>query len=84
LNIGTEKLLAFIREHLASNPEQVTSIDQSLIRTGIIDSFALVELATFIEEEFGVSVPDPEMNVDNFDTVALSMSTIYRHLGAKP
>jgi acyl carrier protein len=76
-----ESLLCFIRDHLAQDPDQVNSCDQPLISSGIIDSFALVELAVFIEEEFGVSVPDPEMTVANFDTVDLGAATIMRVSG---
>jgi acyl carrier protein len=75
----TEPLLSFIRDHLASDPASVKDAQQSLIRTGIIDSFALVELGLFIEEEFGVHVPDPELTVANFDTVQLAVKTIDKH-----
>jgi len=74
----TPRVLAFIRDHLAQDPAQVGSPDQPLISSGIIDSFALVELAVFIEEEFGARVPDPEMTVANFDTVDLGVATIQR------
>ena len=73
-----EVLYGFIRDHLAQDPSQVTAYDQSLISSGIIDSFALVELAVFVEEELGVSVPDPEMTVKNFDSVDLGAATVLR------
>lgn len=73
-----QKLLAYIRDHLAQDPSQVTSSDQPLISTGVMDSFALVELSVFIEEEFGVSVPDPEMTAEHFDTIDLGVATIAR------
>jgi acyl carrier protein len=75
-----QRLLEFIRDHLAQNPAQVTSYDQPLISSGAIDSFALVELSVFIEEEFGVAVPDPEMTAASFDTVDKGMETIARYL----
>jgi acyl carrier protein len=72
------KILAFVRDHLAQDPGQVTSTDQPLISSGVIDSFALVELSVFIEEEFGVAVPDPDMTAANFDTVELAVATVGR------
>jgi acyl carrier protein len=73
------KLLAYIRDHLAANPDEVESTDQPLISSGIMDSFSLVELSVFIEEELGVSVPDPAMTVANFDTVEKAVVTIGRY-----
>ncbi len=73
-----DKILAFVRDHLAQDPGQVKDCAQPLISSGVIDSFALVELSVFIEEEFGVCVPDPDMTAANFDTVDLAVETIGR------
>lgn len=73
-----DKILAFVREHLAASPSMVTGLDQPLISSGIIDSFALVELSVFIEEELGARIPDPDMTVANFDTVRLAAATVGR------
>ncbi len=72
------KLLAFIRDHLAPDPGAIKSVEQPLISSGLIDSFALVELSTFIEEELGVTIPNPEMTAANFDSVALAAKTVAR------
>jgi acyl carrier protein len=76
-----DAILAFARDHLAQDPSQVTTGEQPLISSGLIDSFSLVELALFIEEELGVSVPDPEMTVANFDTAELGAATVMRCAG---
>jgi acyl carrier protein len=71
-------LLAFVQEHLAEHPDQVSSMAQPLISSGIIDSFALVEVATFIEDEFRIVIPDAEMTAANFDTIEQAVATIER------
>jgi acyl carrier protein len=71
-------LLGFIRTNLVENPTDVESVDQPLMSSGVIDSFALIELALFIEEELGVVIPDPEVTVVNFDTVRLGAATVRR------
>ena len=43
--------------------------DEGIITGGLMDSFALAELGVFIESEFEVYVPDPELTVDNMDTL---------------
>jgi acyl carrier protein len=63
---------------VAANPAEVQSAHQPLITSGIMDSFSLVEVSVFIQEEFGVSVPDPAMTVANFDTIEKAMATIAR------
>lgn len=45
------------------------NIEKSLIDEGIIDSFGLVEIATFIENEFSMVVEESEMIRDNFGSV---------------
>lgn len=76
-----DALMAFIRDHLAQDPSQVTSTDQALISSGIIDSFALVELSLFIEEDLGITIPDPDMTAQNFDSVDQGAATVARFAG---
>lgn len=78
LPVDEEKILAFVRDHLAPSAAMVKAIDQPLISSGIIDSFALVELSVFLEEELGVRIPDPDMTAANFDTVQLAAATVAR------
>lgn len=42
----------------------------SLQQLGLIDSTTIVELVTFIEQEFGVRVEEPELTPWNFETIA--------------
>ncbi len=47
--------------------------ETSLIEAGIIDSTAVLELVSFVESEFGISVGDAEIipeNLDSIDTIA--------------
>ena len=43
--------------------------DQSLIETGIVDSTGVLELVSFVEQTFGVSVKDSEVVPENFDSI---------------
>lgn len=38
---------------------------------GLIDSFCLAHIAVFIEEAWGVYIPDPELTVELMDTLDL-------------
>ncbi len=50
--------------------KKVTS-DQELIKSGILSSILVVDLATALEEEFNVQIPFNEITIENFSTVLL-------------
>ena len=41
----------------------------SLMGRGIVDSMGVVELLTFVQNEFGITVDDDEITDDNFGTL---------------
>ncbi len=41
----------------------------SLLATGLIDSTGVLELVSFVEKKYGITVKDDELIPDNFDTV---------------
>jgi len=43
---------------------------KSLIEAGIVDSTGVLELVSFVEQQFGISVADTEMVPENFDSIA--------------
>jgi acyl carrier protein len=43
--------------------------DESLTQSGVLDSMGVLELILFIEERFGVHVPDEDTLPQNLDTV---------------
>jgi acyl carrier protein len=44
--------------------------DDSLFVSGLLDSFALTDFVSGLEEEFGVSVPDSDLSARKFDTIS--------------
>lgn len=42
----------------------------SLLEKGVIDSVAMVELVSFIEQTFEIRIHDEELMPDNFDSLA--------------
>lgn len=60
----------FIREELLRGDGQVSlEPSTSLIRTGILDSLALLKLIVFIEQQFGLKIEDGEVLPNNFETI---------------
>jgi acyl carrier protein len=63
------KIAAFIAKDILKQPKRVISPTESLIASGLIDSFSLVDLGLYIEDTFGVRIDDTELNASTFDTL---------------
>lgn len=44
--------------------------EESFLASGIVDSLGILQLVSFVETEYGLSVPDTDLTPDNFDSVA--------------
>lgn len=70
-------LLNFICQNFVVKKKEI-KIDESLVEQGFIDSFGLIEIVSFIEEEFGFSIEEKEMNRDNLGSVIKMVNYILR------
>ena len=69
----TDDLIASLQKYIANEvldqPKRVIQPDESLLASGLIDSFHLVDLALFIEDTTGVLISDSDLNTNVFDTL---------------
>ena len=70
-----DSILSDLREFIARNflfsdKGYTYGDDASFLESGIIDSLGIIELVTFVEKTYGVSVADNELLPENFDSVA--------------
>ena len=49
---------------------------ESLINGGIIDSLGILDLITFLEEQFEITVTNEDLTPNNFETIALIASFV--------
>lgn len=68
----------FICSELLARPDYPLQDDEPLISGGLIDSFCLAHIAVFLELRFGVYVPDVDLTVEKFDTLAQMVRWIER------
>lgn len=59
----------YIVTKILKQPSRKISPDESLITSGLIDSFSLMDLALFVEDTYGVRIEDTELNADKFDSL---------------
>ena len=64
------KVREFILENFMYGASSTELNDNaSLLDTGVMDSTGVMELVSFLEQEFGVTVEDEELIPDNLDSV---------------
>lgn len=54
--------------------------DDSLTQAGVLDSMGVLELIMFIEQRFGVTVPDEDTLPENLDSVGRIVAYVGRRL----
>jgi acyl carrier protein len=66
-----EELLRHIRdEYLSKTSREEIASDTNLFETGTVDSAGLLSFISFIENKYGISVPDEDLLPENFVCVA--------------
>ena len=63
------ELMAFVRDELLHDGKANINDDEDLLGGGVIDSIGILRLVGFIEEKFGIRVPDEDVIYDNFHSI---------------
>ncbi len=64
-----EQLRAYITAELMREPGYPLRDDEPLMNSGLLDSIALAQLAIYIDEQFGVDIPDTAWTAEQLNTV---------------
>ncbi len=65
-----EDISGYIKENfITGRSETELTPEQSLIESGIIDSTGVLELVTFIEENYSIEIDDEELIPENLDSI---------------
>jgi acyl carrier protein len=76
----SETVVTAVEQYIASQilkqPNRKIAANEPLISSGLIDSFSLMDLALFVEDNFGVRIEDTELNADTFDSLTQLASLI--------
>ncbi len=67
-----DQLLAYLESELRVDPAQVEDTTP-LFSSGMVDSFAIVELMLFLEQTIGTKLNPEDVTLDNLDSVQLIM-----------
>jgi acyl carrier protein len=72
-----------VENFLYGKDDHTIGDDVSFLEKGIIDSTGILELVSFIEEKYNISVEDEELMPDNFDTLNNLSSFVSKKIGNK-
>lgn len=68
----------FILENFLLGKADDISDDASLILSGLVDSFAVLDIMQFITDRFGVKIPEDKVTRADFDSVNVIAATVER------
>jgi acyl carrier protein len=82
---GSADTKARVRDFIVTNfyvarPEALAD-DASLLDSGVVDSTGVLEVISFLEGEFGVSVQDDEIVPENLDSIERIAAYVHRKQG---
>ena len=72
-------VLDFLNESAQTNGAEQPRAGDNLFKMGVLDSFALVDFVTVLEQECGIKIPDSDVNPANFETIEAVESYVDAH-----
>jgi acyl carrier protein len=68
-NAVSEQIRGFILEKFPLARKQGLKSGDKLLEGGILDSLGVLDLVSFVEQEFAIQISDDELVPDNFQTI---------------
>jgi acyl carrier protein len=62
-------LIEFIKNEVMRNKNAKLDENEDLLSAGILDSLAILQLVAFIEDRFGIKIPDEDVVFENFQSI---------------
>ncbi|HEY0407974.1 MAG TPA: phosphopantetheine-binding protein [Pyrinomonadaceae bacterium] len=62
-------VMDYLNENAQTNGVEQPQSSDDLFKMGVLDSFALVDFVTVLEEQTGIKVADADVNPANFQTI---------------
>jgi methoxymalonate biosynthesis acyl carrier protein len=80
--IVVDQTKATIRAFLAPHFRNLTLLDdQDLFASGFVNSLFAMQLVLFVEREFGISVENEDLLIENFSSIDAMANLIQRKIG---
>jgi acyl carrier protein len=73
-----QPIMDYITEVVAETGGQPVTRETSLLDSGVLDSINLVRLVQFLEERFGIQIPEGDLGPELFETPASVTAYVQR------
>jgi acyl carrier protein len=74
-------IVNYLIENAQNNGAAAPKEGDDLFKSGALDSFALVDFVTLLEEQCVIKVPDADINPANFQTIDAIEAYVTAHRG---
>jgi acyl carrier protein len=64
-----ESVTSYISENAKREGVPAPQPSDDLFKSGVLDSFTLVDLVAILEEQFSIKIPDGDVSAVNFQTI---------------
>lgn len=71
-----EMITQYVKDEYLEDDDDAPGLDDPLISSGIVDSFSMVSLKTFLENKYDIKIPDEKATPEAFDTVRKIMALV--------
>ena len=75
-----ENLRDYIKRELIRDESYDLTDTEGIITGGLMDSFSLAEFAVYVEGQYGVYIPDPDLTVAKMDTLNQMIARVMRDM----
>ena len=75
-----QPILDYISGVVAEAGGPAVTWDTQLLEAGVLDSINLVRLVQFLEERFGLTIPDADLGPELFESPAAVAAYVERHI----
>jgi len=76
-----KNIRAYIFEHFPSVRRKPLLDDDLLLESGIIDSLGVLDLVTYLEKYFKITITEEELLPDNFQSISCLNGFVLRKIG---
>lgn len=79
-----KRLHEYILDKFPLAKKQNVSAKDDLLSGGLIDSLGILDVVSFIEQQFGVTVEDEDLVPENFQNIDYMVGFVQQKLGNQP
>jgi len=73
-------ILNYVKKEYIEDEDEVITFDTPLISSGYVDSFSMVSLLVFLENQFNIKIPPSQATPEAFDSVNNIVALVNQYL----